>query len=425
MTLYLKDPTFLDWQTLAMTRSHLAVETGADGALSVVEAIPAADQLDPADRILDCAGKLVTKAFGCGHHHIYSTLARGMPAPAQTPTNFSEILSYIWWHIDKRLDLEMIEASALAAAIHCAKNGVTFVIDHHASPFAIAGCLTTIAEAFERVGIGHLLCYEISDRDGEGPREAGLSETDAYLAAGNPGHVGLHASFTVGDELLARAVDLADRHATGLHLHVAEDMADQLDAAEKYGRRVIERFAAAGVLSLPKSILAHCIHLSANERDLLANSALWVVQNVESNQNNNVGVTGYAGLSDRTMLGTDGMHSDMLRSAKAAFLSGQATEGISFDTLYRRFRNVHRYLEAFGAGGDGENNLVVLDYDTPTEVTADNFLGHFIYGIDARHVESVIAQGRLIVEQRRVTQVDEAEALAFAREMGRRLWEKL
>ena len=71
-----------------------------------------------------------------------------------------------------------------------------------------------------------------------------------------------------------------------------------------------------------------------------------MVQNVESNQNNNVGVAGYRTLTDKVMLGTDGMHCDMLRSAKAAFLVGQATEGIGFDGIYRRFRNVHRYVRA-------------------------------------------------------------------------------
>ena len=67
----------------------------------------------------------------------------------------------------------------------------------------------------------------------------------------------------------------------------------------------------------------------------------------------------------------------------------------------------------------------MLDYDAPTELTRDNFPGHFVYGLDARHVETVICQGRLIVENRRVTRVDEGDVLAFARRMGRRLWEKL
>ena len=416
MTLYLKDAMFLDWQSLEIKRTHLAVEEGSQNGISFLKAIPPQDTMATEDRVIDCAGKLVTKSFGCGHHHIYSTLARGMPAPRKTPTNFTEVLQYVWWHIDKRLDLEMIEASALASAIYCAKNGVTFVIDHHASPMAIKDSLPTIAKAFDRVGIAHMLCYEISDRDGQGPREEGLAETAAFLAQGYQGHVGLHASFTVGDELLQKAIALAKKHDTGLHIHVAEDRADQEDALTKDGKRVVE---------LGKSILCHCIHLSDHEKELLRRSAVWVAQNVESNQNNNVGLTGYAAITDNVMLGTDGMHCDMLRSAKAAFLAGQATEGIGFDDLYRRFRDVHRYTREFGASGDDENNLVVLDYDAPTEVTADNFLGHFVYGLDARHVETVICKGRVIVEDRCMTTVDETEVLAYAREMGKKLWDKM
>jgi cytosine/adenosine deaminase-related metal-dependent hydrolase len=425
MTLYLKDCTFLNWDSLEITRSNLAVEEDPRKGISFVASVPSSDNLSPQDRVIDCAGKLVTKSFGCGHHHIYSTLARGMPAPHKIPANFTEILQYVWWHIDKRLDLEMIEASALASAIYCAKNGVTFVIDHHASPLAIRGSLSAIAQAFDRVGIAHMLCYEISDRDGEGPREEGLAESDNFLAAGHPGHVGLHASFTVGDSLLEKAVALARKHDSGLHVHVAEDRADQEDSLAKYGQRVVERFEKAGALELKKSIFAHCIHLTDREKSLLRESGVWVVQNVESNQNNNVGVAGYTLITDNVMLGTDGMHCDMLRSAKAAFLVGQSTEGIGFDGIYRRFRNVHRYAQAFDFRGDGDNNLVILDYDSPTEVTSGNFLGHFIYGIDARHVETVICRGRVIVENRRVTTVDENEVLTFAAEMGKKLWGKM
>lgn len=425
MTLYLKDAKFIDWQSFEISDTNLVVDSGPAGSMRLTSNIPGADTLGAGDRIIDCKGKFVTKSFGCGHHHIYSTLARGMPAPRNIPTNFPEILEYVWWHIDKRLDLEMIEASALASAIYCAKNGVTFCIDHHASPFAIEGSLETIAKAFDRVGIGHMLCYEMSDRDGEKIREQGLAETDTFLASGRPGHVGLHASFTVSEKLLNDSVVLAKKHQTGLHIHVAEDKADQEHAQANFGKRVVERLSDAGALELSKSILGHCIYLSENERQLLKNSGVWVVQNVESNQNNNVGVAGYGEFASQMMLGTDGMHCDMLRSAKAVFLTGQATEGIGFDTIYDRFRNVHRYIESTGTAGDGDNNLVVLDYDPPTDLTQDNFLGHFVYGVDGRHVESVISQGKVLVEDRKITTVDEKEVLSYAREMGRKLWAKL
>jgi hypothetical protein len=58
-------------------------------------------------------------------------------------------------------------------------------------------------------------------------------------------------------------------------------------------------------------------------------------------------------------------------------------------------------------------------------VTAGNFLGHFVYGLDARHVETVICKGRVIVEDRCMTTVDQAEVLTYAREMGKKLWDKM
>ncbi|MGD9304981.1 MAG: amidohydrolase family protein [Desulfobacterales bacterium] len=425
MTLYLKDTTYIDWQTLEFYSTHLAVFPGADGNIQFLDTLPPENELGADDSVFNCDHRLVTKSFGCGHHHIYSALARGMPAPARAPKNFPEILEYIWWNVDKNLDMEMIEASALVSALYCVKNGVTFVIDHHASPFAIEGSLGTIAGAFDRIGISHLLCYEISDRDGQGPKEKGLQETENYLKAGNQGHVGLHASFTVGDDLLNRAVELAQKYHTGIHVHVAEDQADQEACLKDHNQRVLERYRDAGVLNLPKSILAHCIHLNATEKDLLRNSDVWVVQNVESNQNNNVGLANCAELGGHVMLGTDGMHSDMLRSAKAAFLTGQSVEGIDVPAIYGRFRNVHAYIRSSGFSGDGDNNLVILDYNSPTEIDADNFLGHFVYGLDASHVDSVICRGQMVVKNKKLMTMEEDEILAFSREMGNKLWRKL
>lgn len=423
MSLFIKNANFIHWQDMSATLTDIRVEEGPAGGIQLLgpSGMPPAES----GRVVDAAGKFVTKSFGCGHHHIYSTLARGMPAPSKNPENFTDILTYIWWNLDKNLDLDMIRASALASALYCAKNGVTFVIDHHASPFAVEGCLSVIRDAFDTVGISHLLCYEISGRDGDAVGRAGLEETRDYLSGGNPGHVGLHASFTVGDSLLGQAVALAENLGTGIHIHAAEDRADQDLCLERHGKRVIQRLAHAGALDLPGTILAHCIHLDDGERRLLREAGTWIVQNTESNQNNNVGLGNYADLGPNIMLGTDGMHSDMLRSAKAAFLAGQSTDGAGFDGTYQRFRNVHRYISSQGFTGDGDNNLVVLDYDPPTRLTPENFPGHFIFGMDSRHVESVISNGRLIVENRKLVTADEADILGFAREMGDRLWKKL
>jgi cytosine/adenosine deaminase-related metal-dependent hydrolase len=348
-----------------------------------------------------------------------------MPTPKKSPMNFPEILKYIWWNLDKNLDLEMIEASALVTAMYCAKNGVTFVIDHHASPYAIEKSLFTIAKAFEKVGVSHLLCYEISERDGKEIKEKGLFETENYLKSGMQGLVGLHASFTAGDELLKKAVNLSEKYNSGIHIHTAEDLSDQEDCLKKYSQRIIQRFDKSGVLEFPKTILAHCIHIDKEERKILRESKVYLVENIESNLNNGVGYFNSEGLNENIMLGTDGMHSDMLRSMKAAYFVGQKIENINMQTIYNRFRKVHDYIKLNGFDGDGDNNLVILNYNSPTDINQNNFLGHLVFGIESSHVESVISSGKLIVKDKKILTVNEDDVLRYSREMGNRLWKKL
>ena len=422
MNLLLKNATYVDWKTLDFSRKNIFISEKED-SLQLLS-IENEDIVFPDTEVIDCKGRMVTKSFAVGHHHAYSALARGMPAPKKIPRNFHEILQYIWWTVDKQLDPELIELSALVTAMDCAQRGSTFVIDHHASPFAVRGSLEIIAGAFDKVGVSHLLCYEISDRDGTVIAGEGLEEADSYLTD-NQGLVGMHASFTVGNETLGRAVDLMHKQNSGIHIHVAEDHYDQDMCIGEHRKRVVERLSDAGVLGSSKTILVHCLHLDDTERELICNSPVWVAENCESNLNNNVGHFTGAGLGENIMLGTDGMHSDMLRSLRAAFFAGQPHDTISYDSAYRRLRNVHRYLSENGFAGDEENNLIVLDYDPPTPITKDNFIGHLLFGITAAHIRDVISGGRLIVHNRRITTVDEHEIKKEARKQAERLWKQI
>ena len=393
---------------------HWRVDDGDGGGVVPVDVIP-----DGAE-VLDCTGCLVTRSFVIAHHHIYSALARGMPPPSRAPTSFVEILESIWWKLDKALDDDMIRASALVVGIDALESGVTFVIDHHASPNAAPGSLHLIAETLDEVGLGHLLCYELSDRDGPARFEQGLAETDAYLAA-RRGLVGLHASFTVGDASLRRAVDLAERHDVGLHVHVAEAASDQEHCLARHGTRVVHRLADAGVLR-EGTLLVHALHLDEAERTVVADSPAWVVENVESNLNNGVGAFDARGLGDRILIGTDGMHSDALRSARTAWLADSAmgpAQGLA------RLRRAHDYLTQTGVSGHGDNDLVVLDYPAPTNVHPDNWAGHVMYGLDRAHVRDVVRGGRLVVKDHRALLVDVDAASTFAREQAERLWQAL
>ncbi len=421
MSLYLKNATFIDWETLDFKKSHILVEPGAKGKLYFVDSIPLKTH---ANQVIDCEGKYVTKSFGNAHHHSYSALSRGMPPPKSKPENFYEILKYIWWDLDKNLDIDIIEAGALFTAAESLKSGVTFVIDHHSSPFAIDGSLETIAGAFEFVGLSHLLCYEVSDRDGMQTSLEGYAQTGHYLKTAQ-GLIGLHASFTVSDHTLKRAAQLMEKYKTGIHIHVAEDNYDQDHCKINYKQRVVKRLDNFNLVNNPKSILAHCLHLDDAEKKIISESAGWVVQNTESNLNNGVGHFNAKGLGNNIMLGTDGMHSDMLRSAQYAWFAGKEYENITPGETYRRFRNVHYYLESNKFTGDCENNLVVLNYNHPTDLNKDNFIGHFIYGFNSCHVQHVISNGEVVVRDHKLVGMNEDDISLYAREMAKKLWMKM
>jgi cytosine/adenosine deaminase-related metal-dependent hydrolase len=417
MSIYIKNVTYIDWDTFKIINGNIKVDEGDEGGISFIDTVP--------ETAYNGSGKVITKSFVCAHHHAYSALARGMPAPKKPPQNFTEILEYIWWNLDKKLDAEMIQASALVTAMACARNGTTFVIDHHASPFAIPGCLEIIAEAFEKIGINHLLCYEMSDRDGEKIREEGLAETTSYLEK-REGLVGLHASFTVSDRLLNSAVELCEKHHSGIHIHVAEDGADERHAVDHYNMRVINRLNSYGFLRFPKAVLAHCIHLDEEEREILANSNAWIAINTESNLNNNVGIfSNSGGLEDKVLLGTDGMHSDMIRNTQINYFIHKDRDQLHFDGCYKRLRRAHHYLKTNQFKGDADNNLIVFDYTSPTPILPDNWLGHFYYGLTSADINGTICNGKWIFKDRDFVNIDQNEILAFSQKQATRLWERL
>lgn len=417
MSLVVRNVTWWDWRTGNLHTGDLLI----DGGVAPLHGAP-----PPGAAVVEGRGGLAMAGLVCGHHHLYSALARGMPAPPRQPVGFAEILELVWWRLDRALDKDAILASALAGAIDLVRCGATAVVDHHASPRTWPGALDALAGGLERLGLAHVLCAELSDRDGPAAAAAALAETERWLAAGHPGLVGVHASFTVGDPLLAQAVDLARRHGTGLHLHVAEDPLDQERCLAVHGCRVVERLQRAGALELPGTILAHCLHVDDHERALIAASGAWVAVNTESNQNNAVGAFRPDGLDpDRLLLGTDGMHGDMLRALQAAYLAGREHGGLAPAEAWRALGNNRRYLETCHPAAARPDDLVILAYGPPTPLDEQNFLGHALFGLGARHVRTVIAGGRVVLDDGRLTTIDEDDTLRFCREQARRLWDRL
>lgn len=350
----------------------------------------------------------VTPGLVCGHHHLYSALARGMPAPPAVPHSFIEVLENVWWRLDAALDLDIIYWSAALGAAEALLNGTTALIDHHESPSAIEGSLDAIASACDMVGVRHNLSYGVTDRWSNGSQTShvdplspmtdaarrGLAENERYLRSGGRGMVGVHAAFTCGNETLEAAADLAKTLGTGVHIHVAEGTDD----------------AGAGArlehLATPDWLLVHAVHL---DRALPGT----IAHNPRSNMNNAVGYAAPAERPNTVILGTDGIGADMLEEFRLAYARHRESDlTASPDTAWEWLTNGSRFFP--------ETLSDEVHWSYPDSTSAWHVA--FTPGIRA---EKVIVDGTVVVENGRPTQFDMNEIRSKAAEAAARLHERL
>lgn len=398
----------------------------------------------PAAKFIDAKGGLIMPGFINSHMHFYSTFSRGMNVPGEPAQDFSGVLEKLWWRLDKALTLRDCYYSAITALVDAVKCGCTTVIDHHASPHAVSGSLCEVAKAAREAGIRTSTCYEVSDRDGQKIAYEGIKENIAFLdwaeRENDPmisGKFGLHASFTLSDQTLEKCREAMNGRRDGFHVHVAEGPSDEADCAAKYGKRIVERFNDFG-LTGPSSIFVHCIHIDDGERALLKETGTAVAHNPESNMGNAVGAAKITELMAGGItlgLGTDGYVCDMLQSYKMGnalckHASRHPNSGWGELPAMLFGNNAEIAERAFpvklGKLKDGyAADVIVLDYSAPTELSDKNINGHLLFGASARSVVTTIANGKILMKDRKLTELDAEEIYAKARERAKEVWKRL
>jgi putative selenium metabolism protein SsnA len=395
---------------------------------------------------IDARGQFVMPGNICAHTHFYGAFARGMAIPGPAPKDFPEILEKLWWPLDKALTLEDVRYSALVSLVDAIKHGTTTLIDHHASPNAIHGSLDTISEAVEQAGVRAVLCYEVTDRDGEDKAQAGIAENLRFLervASDSPAGgrlaaiFGLHASLTLSDETLTVCAERAPS-GTGFHTHVAENEADEDDSEAKSGMRVVDRLAKHGILN-KSTIMAHAVHVNDREIELLAESGSWVSHQPRSNMNNAVGVAEVeemlrAGVN--VCLGNDGFSNAMWEEWKAAYLVHKVWRrdprrmsggDIVQMAVHNNSELANRFFPSAPVGvikPGAHADLIFVDYHPTTPLSSDNLPWHMLFGFHESMVTTTIVAGNVLMYERELLTMDEAEITARSRALAPAVWDR-
>jgi putative selenium metabolism protein SsnA len=395
---------------------------------------------------LDARGQLVMPGNICAHTHFYGAFSRGMALYGQAPKDFPEILQKLWWPLDRSLTLDDVRYSALVCLVDAIRHGTTTLIDHHASPNAIAGSLDAIAEAVDESGLRAVLCYEVTDRDGPAKAKAGIQENVRFIETARRGDLaggrlaatfGLHASLTLSDATLDACRQAAPQ-GTGFHIHVAEHEVDQYDSLAKSELRVVDRLDAHGILG-PRSIVVHAVHVDAREVALLAESGTWVTHQPRSNMNNGVGVPQVESLMRAGVpvcLGNDGFSNAMWEEWKTTYLlhkvwnrDPRRMNGMDLVrmAIYNNaalaglfFPDAPLGVIATGAQAD----LIFVDYQAPTPLTAGNLPWHILFGFNPSMVTTTIVAGQVLMQDRQLLTLDEQAIFSRARQLSTSVWER-
>jgi putative selenium metabolism protein SsnA len=395
---------------------------------------------------LDARGQIVMPGNICAHTHFYGAFARGMAIPGPAPKDFPEILEKLWWPLDMALDEEAVRYSALAMLVDAIRHGTTTLIDHHASPNAIEGSLDIIADAVDISGLRGVLCYEVTDRNGDDGAKAGIEENRRFIervrreivAGGRVGALfGLHASLTLSEKTL-EACRRAVPEEIGFHIHVAEHEADEYDSLNKSGMRVVDRLYRHELLG-SSSIVAHAIHVDARETALLAESGTWVTHQPRSNMNNGVGaaeVESMLRIGIPVCIGTDGFQHAMWEEWKAAYLlhklwhrDPRRMNGIDLVQMgiYNNAALAGRFFPdaPLGVISPGAHaDIIFVDYHGHTPLTVGNLPWHIVFGFHESMVTTTIVAGKVLMQDRKLLTLDEEAISTKARELAPSVWQQ-
>lgn len=432
--------------TIFQTKEPISIDIGVDILIedSFIKRVEKKIN-EKVDYIIDGKGKIAIPGLVCAHHHYYSAFSRGMLISSGPQTDFIQVLKEWWWRLDRALDEEALYYSSLVSSIDAVLSGTTSVIDHHSSPNFIKDSLSIIARGMEEVGLRGSTCFEVTDRNrGEKELNEGIKENIRFSKErdkinkekGDDGLVeamlGAHAPFTIPDYGLLKLREAEQETNKGIHIHIAEDKYDQVFSHHFYQKDIVKRLDSFSLLD-EKSLLVHGLYLNDEEINIINSRSSFFAHNGRSNMNNSVGYNYNLPKIKNLVLGTDGCSGDMFEEAKIDFFKHKDEKGPFTPSEYLKALTrgtdlvESNFSSRFKLGRiekDYKADLVLISYSSPTPLLKENAASHFIWGMSSKDVETVLINGKVVLENRGFKTIDIEKIYYEAQKVAKKVWEK-
>lgn len=379
--------------------------------------------------IIDASGQLVMPGLINTHTHGADSLFRGLVDDLA----LEPWLERLWVAERKFVRPETVRLGAQLAQAEMIRGGTTMALDMFWYP-----------------EVGAQVAKEIGFRLMTGPVYFDFAEPDNIPVAQRTARgreflqqyrhdplvvpcVTPHSTYTVSPQYLREAQALADEFGVFLSTHASETAAEVKIISERYGQSPPRHLDALGMLT-ERTVLAHCVHLPADEIELLAQRQTVAAHCPLSNLKLGSGVAPIpqmrrAGV--RTTVGTDGPVSgndvDMWLAMR---LTAVLHKGVQQNPTLLSAREVVKMAtcEAACALGLGDKigsltpgkqaDLILIDLHRPHLTPCYNIYSHLVYAVGRAEVSTVLIQGRIVMQNRQLLSVDEAGVMAAVRDLA-------
>ena len=407
-----------------MEKAYLIIED--DKISAIVLGQPPAGSYD---QRIDATNHLVIPGFINTHTHAAMTLLRGYADDLP----LMEWMETKIWPLEDKLGAEDIYWGSMLAIVEMIKSGTTCFSDMYFF-------MDQTAKAVEETGIRAVLSRGMV---GVGPQADTAIEESRALVSEWSGRgdgritfmLGPHAPYTCPPEYLQKVMQLADELKVGLHIHIAETKGEFENIKQTYGRTPVAHLESLGLFNYP-TLGAHCVHLTEEEIDILARYKVGVAHNPESNMKLASGIAPVpqmlkAGIS--VGLGTDGASSnnnlDMLQEMRSCALLHKVNQSDptvlpAYQALEMATVNGARALrlENTGTLAAGQKaDVILVSLKEAHMIPRYDLIANLVYSAQASDVQTVIINGKIIMQDRVIKTFDEAEVLEQAKKTAQRL----
>lgn len=403
-------------------------DVGIDGqTIAFVGARPAGFV---ADRRIDASGCLVVPGLVDAHTHIAMSLMR----------HYAEDLPFWNWLFDRIMPIERkltdsyVYHGSMLGLVEMIRGGVTCFADMYFH-------MDAVARAVERAGLRARLTSGLTFR---GPEDLyKLDETRSFHEAWRGKargrisvDVGPHAIYTCPPQYLEKAARLAEELDARIHIHLAESRKEVEECRAEYGKSPIAHARDSGVFSRP-TYAAHCVHVDADDIGIMRDHQVAAVHNPASNLKLANGFAPVAAMLEAGLvvaLGTDGPASNnnlnMFEEMNlAALVAKGATEDPTAVSAYRALRmatidgaralGLERDIGSLEVGKKAD--LILVDVSEPHFYPRNGACASLVYAAQAADVKTVLCDGVVLMEDRQLSSIDQAEICAKAQECAAKL----